>query len=404
MQLLFVHGVRTRQDAFGQIMVTVREGIGTVRPNVSVEGFYWGDIASALHYGGASIPGYFAGARAIDADAVASVRADDVDQLNALLLDDPYLELLALKDPDDFNPAGAGFEPIPQEVEERNQRLYAVQPAVAEKLGDETRLRSVLGNKPVQDAITRLVSNAFDYAGRVNRGLQLPDLIDPLDRCLTAGLYQTVANDTSPLEERFPWVEVEDVVRDILERELGGQRGIIGDAFKNVTLIAVTNTLRQGLRRKFMQAMSMFIGDVLVYLAKREDVLDQLDHQVASLAGGEPLWLVGHSLGGVICYDYGTVCSREIERLVTVGSQVGLLGEFGALNKTQPDLTGRLLHTPDKIGTWLNIYDPDDMLSFLTKPMFDRVVDIEVDTGAPFPVSHGAYWFRPEVYDKIFIE
>ncbi|HLZ55300.1 MAG TPA: hypothetical protein VKR06_00015 [Ktedonosporobacter sp.] len=403
MQLLFVHGVQTRQDAFGQIMMTVREGIRKIRSDVSLKGFYWGDTASALHYGGSSIPGYFSGTRAIDTDTMESIHASNLDQLNALLLDNPYLELLALKDPDDFNPTGAGFEPIPPEVEERNQRLQAVQSDVAEKLGNEARLQSLLDHKPGQDAITRLTDNAFDYAGRMNREIRLPDLIEPLDRCLTAGLYQLTTNNADPLGESFPWVEVEGIVHDVLDQELGGQKGIIGDAFKNLALMAVTSALRQGLRRKFMQTMSMFIGDVLVYLAKREDVLDQLDRQVASMAGGEPLWLVGHSLGGVICYDYGTVCSREIERLVTVGSQVGLLGEFGAL-KTRPDLTGCLLHTPDKIATWLNIYDPDDMLSFLAQPVFDRVVDIEVDTRAPFPVSHSAYWFLPEVFDKIFMK
>ena len=82
---------------------------------------------------------------------------------------------------------------------------------------------------------------------------------------------------------------------------------------------------------------------------------------------------------------------------MTVGSQVGLLGEWGAL-KSQPTPGQEKLETPSSIVDWLNIYDPDDLLSFFAEPIFNRVLDIPVTTGVPFPISHSEYWNLPLVY------
>jgi pimeloyl-ACP methyl ester carboxylesterase len=195
-------------------------------------------------------------------------------------------------------------------------------------------------------------------------------------------------------------------VQHIVEQELGGQRGWIGDQFRNVALSAATVALRHGLRRRIMEAMALFIGDVLVYLARRNAILEELEKTVAvAVAADEgPLWLVGHSLGGIMCFDYCCTTNRDVERLVTVGSQVGLFGEFGALQqKPLParDAVAGPLETPARVGRWLNLYDPDDILSFLAQPVFKRVVDIEIDTKAPFPASHNEYWNLPVVYEKM---
>jgi hypothetical protein len=89
-----------------------------------------------------------------------------------------------------------------------------------------------------------------------------------------------------------------------------------------------------------------------------------------------------------------------VDRLVTVGSQVGLFGELTSLKWAQAQSDGKLV-TPASVKHWVNIYDPDDMLSFLADPVFDRVTDSAVRTGAPFPASHSEYWYVTETYTKM---
>ena len=59
------------------------------------------------------------------------------------------------------------------------------------------------------------------------------------------------------------------------------------------------------------------------------------------------------------------------------------------------------LALPPELRSWHNLYDPDDALSFLAAPVFNTVKDIELDTRAPFPVSHSEYWNLPDTYQKL---
>jgi hypothetical protein len=83
-----------------------------------------------------------------------------------------------------------------------------------------------------------------------------------------------------------------------------------------------------------------------------------------------------------------------------VGSQVGFFGELGVLPVTMPAAAGKL-EAPARVGTWRNLYDPDDALGFLAAPIFSRVSDIELDTRAPFPAAHSEYWNLPDTYAKL---
>ena len=80
-------------------------------------------------------------------------------------------------------------------------------------------------------------------------------------------------------------------------------------------------------------------------------------------------------------FEYCLQADRDIELLATVGSQVGFFGELGVLNLTDRLPDGKL-SVPARLGKWYSYYDPDDALSFLAAPVFDRVADIEIDMGA----------------------
>ena len=99
-------------------------------------------------------------------------------------------------------------------------------------------------------------------------------------------------------------------------------------------------------------------------------------------------------------FEYCLQADRDIELLATVGSQVGFFGELGVLNLTARLPDGKLF-VPARLGKWYNYYDPDDVLSFLAAPVFDRVADIEIDTRAPFPIAHSEYWNLRDTYEKL---
>jgi len=110
--------------------------------------------------------------------------------------------------------------------------------------------------------------------------------------------------------------------------------------------------------------------------------------------------LVGHSLGGIICFDYCLNTATDIQLLITVGSQVGLFAELGAFPALVAGPDGKL-PTPKVIETWINVYDPNDILSFLSAPVLTRVKDVDFNTKAPFPAAHSEYWNQAALYEQL---
>jgi pimeloyl-ACP methyl ester carboxylesterase len=115
-------------------------------------------------------------------------------------------------------------------------------------------------------------------------------------------------------------------------------------------------------------------------------------------AGPEPVYLLAHSLGGIICAD---LLVREpvpgVAGLITVGSQTPFMYEIGAFPAlSHPD------PLPGHMPRWLNVYDRRDLLSYMGGGVFDgRVRDVGVDNGQPFPQSHSAYWTNPALWAAV---
>jgi hypothetical protein len=403
MPIVFVHGITVRKDRFQGLLDAVSRGFHVTQPHLPIVGFYWGDMASALRYGGASIPGFLEGARAAE---VAEGPMTDARQILMLLVDDPYLELRLLKDKEEFDPTGAGFIPSPPEVGVRNQALEAARHAVAQTLATAQGLLVAAGKSIAARRWQELVKEAFDSAGKTARSLTIVDLIDPLSRCLTAAAYREVEAGQKALDTGFRWKDAEAIVQQIFEQKLGGQRGWLGDKIKGLAsgaaAHAVTFAMRHGLRRRIMDSIAIFVGDILAYTAKREEIQKVLDMTVAQAVANSstPLWMIGHSLGGILCFDYCLTANRKVERLITVGSQVGLFAELGAFPTLTANAQGKL-QTPASVTTWINMYDPDDILSFLAAPVMTNAIDIEYDTDSPFPISHSEYWNQQKVYEKL---
>ena len=83
--------------------------------------------------------------------------------------------------------------------------------------------------------------------------------------------------------------------------------------------------------------------------------------------------------------------ATSVKLLITAGSQAPFFYEIGALSK---------LPYPEQLRAdfppWLNIYDPQDLLSYVGKDVFaGRVEDVPVNNGLTFPWSHTSYFDNP---------
>lgn len=401
MKVLFVHGVNVQQNRFQTLLATVSRGISRVRSDIVTDGFYWGDMGTSHRYRGRSIPGFHAGKRAVlEAGEMLSDLATRSQLLT--LVSGQYLgELQALEDAQEFDPGGAGVFPLPPGVAKRNHVLWQSRTKVTQALFDDPQLGAKIRIVMNLGDLKLLVDRSFDSASRADRRLDIIELIDPLTRSMTSALYNALTGPTLTFDPGLAWCDVEQPIQYILEVELGGQRGCVGDILRDKALVAATAALRH-FRQTIMGSMSLFIGDILVYLTRREEILAQLEAKVAAFAPvlDEPIWLIGHSMGGIICFDYCSRTDRVIDRLATVGSQVGLFGELGAMKHVSCSHDDKI-PAPERIVEWRNIYDPNDLLSFLSASVFTKAVDIEIDTRAPFPAAHSEYWSLPIVYEKL---
>lgn len=183
----------------------------------------------------------------------------------------------------------------------------------------------------------------------------------------------------------------------LLERLLAdwGQQVLgIGDLFAQALKRLATSALRQH-RERFSALAALPVGDILLYQAHGEQVRRFIREKIA--AARPPVTVVAHSLGGIACVDlFALPGAPQVAGLVTVGSQSPFLYELGALYALQP---------PDPLPAgfprWLNLYDRNDFLSYVAGPLWPEVEDHEIESGQPFPESHGAYLGNDEVWRLI---
>ena len=159
----------------------------------------------------------------------------------------------------------------------------------------------------------------------------------------------------------------------------------------------------------YLQSFYRNIGDVLLYQSKGGVIRDAIRDSIKN--AGESVVLLTHSLGGIASFEtlveecqsnHSSVLNR-VRLFVTMGSQVSFLYEINALQSLNYDPhTGSVDELPTTFPRWLNIYDPNDLLSYLSEPMFGaQVEDKRIESGQPFPMSHSSYWQCDETWAAI---
>jgi hypothetical protein len=171
-------------------------------------------------------------------------------------------------------------------------------------------------------------------------------------------------------------------------------------------------------RKQLNGVVTNFAGDAFTYLARRgtkdlpgdivTTVLNSLREAAAQKTKTDDrLVVIAHSFGGEIVYDIVTHFDThlEIDWLITVGSQVGLFEELKLYIESKatlpPDPPKGRIARPAGLKRWLNVFDLNDVLSYLVEPVFEGAADFHYDTGYGALSAHGGYFMRPSFYKRL---
>lgn len=221
---------------------------------------------------------------------------------------------------------------------------------------------------------------------------------------------------------------VDTMFRELRKERNGGQIEVLGfgdwlsrcresiDRWLRAPINDFSSTLTSIARSSVHASAARFLGDIFVYLDRRGDaaspgpivqtVAQSLHEAQDSLGSNESLAVIGHSLGGVVAYDVLTHFAKDVrvDAFISVGSQVALFEEikcFRASDPLIPNTHTAKVPKPDNVVRWLNVYDRNDVFSFLASPVFTNVEDFDYDTGYGLAGAHGGYFERPSFYRRL---
>lgn len=384
--VVFVHGTGVREEGYNSTLATVRSELHGIRPDWDVRGCLWGPEHGAKFIpGDTPIPGYAAtggGAREDDRDAAIAEWE--------VLYRDPGYELRLL-----------GLRPAPGQGMVRGAppgkrflttvREYRPSPELLDRLDRHglradftTALDSVAASPEVRDAADTIDQNGYGHRHAFAKAV------------VAATLAEAQARGADALAG-----PARDALVRTLSSELSGRSralpGRVRQAMKNSAMRRATRWTVDR-RGALSDTLLPKVGDILRYQARGEGVR-RLIRRTVEHAPGDRITLLGHSLGGVACVDLLAMEPLDrVDQLITVGSQAALLYACGALAGLEhPE------ELPPHFPTaWLNMHDPWDLLSYTAAEVFkDRVYEVEVSSGQPFPLAHSAYWANTEFWSAV---
>ncbi|MEV7442616.1 hypothetical protein AB0O22_15900 [Streptomyces sp. NPDC091204] len=409
MRFLFVHGTGVRRERHDRLFALVRERLTARFPDAAVESCYWGDrFGATLGAGGRSVPGLRRPGPDAEPDPVDAETAEW-----ALLLADPLCELRVLaeagwesRDSGNDDAQDDGFAmPGVQPAGARVLGLLAAIPPAPPRAGDE--LGALLHGTGLAAGFAAALETTARSAEAARAGARAAD--EPQARELATALARAVTAAALALagaEADCTGAERDRLV-ELLGTRLGGDARVPGAraaaVLGRLALRVTTQPLLNAWRGSLTVGATPALGDILRYQARGHDLRTFLHTRIA--ADPAPTVLIGHSLGGIALVDLLALAAARgeavpgAELLVTVGSQAPFLYELGALTALEP---GAKL--PYGFPRWLNVYDRQDVLSYLAQPVFPgdpRVTDHEVGSRQPFPACHSAYWKQDSLYERI---
>ncbi|MCB9150917.1 MAG: hypothetical protein H6641_19345 [Caldilineaceae bacterium] len=399
MPIVFVHGVNVRQDEAYAAHVAQRDrnikelvmGRVVANPNrVRVFNPYWGQFGAELAWGGASLP---------------SGRVQALDPFPDAGPDQAVVELL-LSGNDTPLPETQGRTLVAianSSLLDAMDLLFALAAQRAAAAEDDDALAEVV----------RLSARVYEYAeqyysaGRYRKPPWLAAVGN--DQEFVAQLQGAVDQfQAPPPPSTLGLFDGWDAVHEGVDR------------FGQLAANLASRALLLMTRKPLNMAVSHFIGDVFVYLKKRGqpeapgaivgEIANGLDQAVAAIhPSRDPhLIVIAHSMGGNIVYDLLTHFYPDtypVDLLVTVGSQVALFEElklYGASRREIPvDPREERVNKPGGVQHWLNVYDPNDVLSYAAAGVFAGATDFVYSTGKGVLSAHTAYFLRGSFFRRL---
>ncbi|MFD3546896.1 alpha/beta fold hydrolase [Streptomyces sp. NPDC058655] len=413
MRFVFVHGTGVRRERHDRLFALVRERLTGRFPDAAVDSCYWGDrFGATLGAGGGSVPGLRPRPGAGPDAPPDPVDAETAEW--ALLLADPLCELRVLAETGWETGLGRDTEPGDGDdgfampgVRAPGARVLALlaslpaDPPEDDELGALLRGTGLAAAFPDALEATARSAEAVRAGDRAVEETQARELATALARAVTAAaLAPAGAEADCTGAERDRLVE-------LLTTRLGGDARVPGAraaaVLGRLAMRVTTQPLLNAWRGSLTVGATPALGDILRYQARGHDLREFLRAEITGRPG--PVVLIGHSLGGIALVDLLALAAAAgepvpgAELLVTVGSQAPFLHELGALTALPP---GSKL--PHGFPRWLNVYDRQDVLSYLAGPVFPgdtRVTDHEITSRQPFPACHSAYWKQDSLYERI---
>ena len=399
--VVFVHGtgVRASSDkdpfkiAFDLVSSKLRQH--AKRSDLNLVPCFWGNkLGAKLHANGASIPEYDT-ARGLEV-----VSDEDYEiSLWRLLYQDPLYELRVLSLRAAETTEFVFGVSSPGELLDERVRNFTLSETLRTKLDKAgitevfTDARLVVVNSPVYyDALQGAPQELSEYRAAIARAI----------------VAQAIHLSEQEQEQLPPLLDysLRDEIVMLLIGELGDTDRSIADRVKKLVIANPLTMYMRRWRRKKMDDTHPFPGDVLLYQARGEPIRQFIRECIEQAAeSNSPVVLLAHSLGGIASVDLLVLqesVRQQVKLLVTVGSQAPFLYEIGALYSLP---FGQPL--PPNFPRWLNIYDPNDFLSYVgdkNQIFRDRVQDIPVDNREPFHYAHSAYWKNDETWKAIVPE
>jgi len=398
--IIYIHGTGVREPGFGQTFKVIEKAIRRNLPGWDAIGCYWADEGGVqLRRCGESIPNYE------DTRAVGEYRDAEDDERDgwALLYSDPLWELGVL--------AITAEETV---IEDCGRLMLGVEPP------DEKLRQKIAGLRPSQDLHVLIDQNALsDVWEQAFADITSSEIFTEATKKVASHESEIVLATARAVVAQAIALATDlgipamtaagrNELMNRLVAELGADtRSLFCDAWEllksyavryasvSLTARGVTYIARRK-RGAISDAISPFAGDILLYQTRGDRIRDRIRREINETSGS--VILLAHSLGGIACVDL-LIEKRpsNVIGLITVGSQSPLLYEMDCLTMLRHNEP-----LPDHFPNWLNVYDPQDFLSYVGEKVFKgRVSDFMVNSGQPFPKSHSAYWFDKELWNRI---
>jgi hypothetical protein len=382
--LLFVHGTGAREESYTHTLAVIAAKLTGLSPDLTAKPCYWGHLGAKLLAGGKSVPTFIESGGTADPTPL-QVQTVLWDSLSA----DPLYELRLL--------GLRGAAPIPFGGSSAGDILLQ---RMRQLLAPTDEIRPLLAQALLEDLFSPTVRQLAEHEVVIAAMRSASDAPGQYRGAVARAIASRLAEQAVALG-REPRLDLDLSLRmaliDAIQDELGGgDRALLGLMMQAFMGLGGQRAARRR-RGHFSELINPFIGDIIVYQTKGDEIRAFLKNRIE--AAGDRVILLAHSLGGIMCADLLSMHRLpNVKRLITVGSQAPLLYEMDSLHSLR---YGQPLpeHFP---APWINIYDVNDFLSYVGREVFDqRVIDVPVDNKCTFPASHSMYWQNAEVWEAV---